>query len=695
MITKFQKDSVPEYFKAKFIEAFRNEEYEKAVDCLLKYSELTDYPQFHLAMGELYMLMTQDSDDIDLCFLAYREFLMHIRRFPKCEAAYRCLVATEYLRRDYPDVEEYRKWFSKRGVNVVEIFKALSKSGLTLPISSEPVDLYELFLPGELGALDPLSSAQEFETEKTDNGGKKTKIIEFGGNASFGENGKRLEKPEKPEKLEKLEKLEKTEALEKHKKSDKTEKSAARKSKIIDFGSSDIETDDFDDEDIDDGTRAILDDFIQFISTLDDEPGILDEDMLDMIERDAEEPQRSDVIKRAGDMYDRRDYEGALDMLSRVTSKDPQYYYALTLRGVVLLERDEGDDTEQALATLREALRVKPGGALASTLLCQAYENTKRTELIPTVLKNIDNTDFVNGAHVYKAFDLALEYCTQEDAANLIEQYIEEYNLMDMRLIYALMKYNRGDKAEASRELYTLSRINYDDFHYNFFYISSKLDMVNKLPVDTEAPQEVLSAVVENIMEIIESGERIPKDVLRSDLFTYGLEFFFTLEFKNSKKTLKRMFDTLEGIAANPVFEERVRDALVSPYAEPIVKGVILSELFSRDNTTDFLLYVADKHYAQDTVETPRAGYGDGVYRAYGMLLALCPGAAPSVTALADKLAAVAEEPTLTERQKEYYIVKRALKDRGITPDSRLACAMGFRTKAEADRIYSEIDKKI
>ncbi len=687
MITEFDRNNIPEYYKDRFIEAFRDEDYEKAIDFLLKYSKLTDYPEFHLAMGELYLLMTQDSDDVDLCFLAYRECLMHIRRFPKCEAAYRNLLAADYIRRDYPDIEEYRRWFGKRGINFTEIFKALSKAGIVMPIDGVPIDLYELFCPGELGALDPMPLQENDGIEENEPNAAPQKIIEFGGGKTIKSDGG-ISQVERSETLDKALKRE----------------NKKRKSKIIKFDAHDGGAAYDDEEQMDDETRAILDDFVRFVSDLDDEYGEddsseksfdIDEDMIEMIEQEqAEDKPHDDIIRVVSEMYDRRDYDGALMLLSRVKQNDPQYYYALTLRGVILLERGGDGDLACARSTLDEALRVKPGGALASTLLCQAYENSKMTELIPSVLKAIDNTDFVNSAHVYKAFDLAVEYCSREDAEDLIEQYIEEYNLMDMRLIYAQMLYNGGDRAEASGEMYALSRINYDDIHYNFFYLSSKLD-VEKLPEEPEAPQEILAAVVENIMDIATGDMTLSPEIAGSDIFTYGLEFFFTLEFKNNKKTLRRMFDSLARIAANPIFEEKSRDALVSPYAEPIVKGVILSELFSRDHDTDFLIEVMYRHYSEDSIETPKGEYGDGVYRAYGMLLALCAPAAPSVMQLSDKLADLSAILALTERQKAYYLVKRTLKDRGIYPDDRLAYAMGFRTKTEADRIYSEIDKMI
>lgn len=676
MITNFRNDKITEYMKAKFIEAFRDEDYEKAIDYLLKYSEFTDYPQFHLAMGVLYNMMTQDSDDVDLCYLAYREFLMHIRRFPKCEAAYRGLLAAEYLRHDYPDVEEYRRWFSKRGMNVTEIFKALSKAGLVFQMPDDPIDLYELLLPGELGALDPLQpNAQDKDAQPQSE--RKSKIIRFDGGVKNTVNAERVEKP------------------------------SSKNNKIVSFDDIDDKDDEtfsiaFDgEEELDDETRTMLDDFIQFVTRNEpadgesyEESKSVDDTILDLIESEADDT-RYDIIRLASEKYDKRDYEGALNILSRVSAKDPQYYFALTLRGVVLLERAEGDDMAQALNVLHEALELKPGGALASTLLCQAYENSGKYNLIPGVLKEIDNADFVNSAHVFKAFELAHEYCTPSDAMRLTEQYIDEYNLMDMRLIYALMSYNNGDREQATKELYALSRVNYDDLHFNFFYLLAKTGTADKLPVDLEAPQEVLAAIVERIMSAIEDSD-VPNDILvDSDLFTSGLEFFFTLEFKNSKKTLIRMFDTLAKIAANPVFDERARDALVSPYAEPIVKGVILAELFSRDNNTSFLLHVNNKHYSDDTVETIGAGYSDGVYRAYGMLLALCPSAAQNVTYISDKLAAVKDALELRERDIQYYIVKRTLKDRGISLDYRLAYATGFRAKSEADRIYSAIDKKL
>lgn len=101
MITEFDKNGVAKLLKKQFNECVRNCDYEDALDVLLKYADETEYADFHLTCGTLYLLMTQDSDDNELLTLAFREFMMHIARFPKCSVAYRNLLVVEFLRRRY------------------------------------------------------------------------------------------------------------------------------------------------------------------------------------------------------------------------------------------------------------------------------------------------------------------------------------------------------------------------------------------------------------------------------------------------------------------------------------------------------------------------------------------------------------------------------------------------------------------
>ena len=89
-------------------------------------------------------------------------------------------------------------------------------------------------------------------------------------------------------------------------------------------------------------------------------------------------------------------------------------------------------------------------------------------------MRRIDIKDFADGAHVFKTFLYALKYCDSDDALALTKKLIDEYNIMDMRRMYAQMLYNKGDREYAKSELYKLARIFYDDINARYFYLVAR-----------------------------------------------------------------------------------------------------------------------------------------------------------------------------------------------------------------------------
>ncbi|MCX4314649.1 MAG: hypothetical protein OSJ83_12465, partial [Clostridia bacterium] len=88
MITEFDKNGALALYRREFTDALDACEYERALDNLLKYAEICDYGDFHLACGMLYLLMAQDSDDNELLTMSFRELMMYLRKHPDREIAY-------------------------------------------------------------------------------------------------------------------------------------------------------------------------------------------------------------------------------------------------------------------------------------------------------------------------------------------------------------------------------------------------------------------------------------------------------------------------------------------------------------------------------------------------------------------------------------------------------------------------------
>lgn len=655
MITGFDKGGIAERLRKRFTECYDDCDYEGAFDVLLKYSEATDYPEFHMAAGMLYTLMTLDSDDSDLLYMAYREFMSYLRKHPDCAHAYRNALAVDFLRVDAPDLPRYLDWFKESGVDGDGIIAELIA---TRVISStfEPPDLELLFDVRDFGSIylceDEVKSVPPVPSESKQSNGNK--VIAFRGGAD-GE-------------------ISETKVADKSARRFDGKISSIRQSELLPRdGMPDADDGDFDD---DNGNFHALEDLLSEVGLTSTDGATKGDDAL------------LRLLQKAEMLFADGEYSLALEELAKVPQSDRRYYIALCLRALAYMELGEAAKTRQ---TIDEALALRPGGALIGTIACEFYERTNCGDKIPATLAAIDVTDFMNGEHVFKAAYLALRHCSEEQALDLIEEYIEEYNLLDMRLIYAQLLYNRGERAEAIDEMYTLTRIFYDDILVKYFYLLAKSG-VDRMPNTDEMPQDVLSAIVDTFMAHVENAEKTSVD---GDTKLYGAEFFLTLEFRNERNILRRMFDVVRKMAESEEYAEKMRDTLISPYAEPLVKAVALGAFMEKDPAAPFLFAVKYRPYSDKSVPLLESGYRKGLYRGYAFATVLLDGGAEAAAEIVRKIADRVKDADVDECELAYFVVKHAYAKCNARPDDRLSLALGCRSKAVANRACAALDKRV
>lgn len=648
MITKFDKSGAAALNKRMFGECLARADYEGALDCLIKYSEVKHNPDFHLACGMLYLLMTQDSDDNELFALAFREFLMHVVRHPECKAAYRNLLAVVFLRHEPMSMVESGTWLKACGIEPNDIMAQLMDVGISMFMGEGDMvdDIENLFLPGEFGEIDPACVKQRsdapVEKNEVEPPKKKNNIIRF--------------KPKSDE-----------------------------RSETVSNPSSNRITRPFDDK-AEFNEEMKLTDALELFSKLADDDNALGAEF-DSAQSD--ELKAHIILRNAEQLVREHKFDQALAVLDEIDGGDRIRYYADCLRARIFIN---GDIADEAKKCLDRAQKIKSDGALVGTLQCRLCELTGNTGKIPEILKNIEITDYMDADHVYKAARLAIKYCTTDDALDLLEEYIAEYNVMDVRLLYAQVLYNSGDKELATDELYALTRIFYDDFNVRYYYLLARSG-AHSLPVDEEAPQNVIATLVDGFMELVLVGA-VDAEVAASDAFIYGFEMFVSLEFDNTREVIVPMFKALHMLAANKILSQKMNDVLVSPYAEPLVKAVVLSEL----------MLAGQKQYTLEVVfcpinETMSAAldgeYSNGYVMAYAYIVTLCRWLSDKFVRLAGALKPHTDGAGYAERDIANYLirtVKKLYKQQGKNlADSRISYALGYTKKAEANKAYKTL----
>ncbi len=668
MITEFDKNGALALYRREFTDALDACEYERALDNLLKYAEICDYGDFHLACGMLYLLMAQDSDDNELLTMSFRELMMYLRKHPDREIAYRDILGVLMLRHDTTATFECTEWIKANGFDPDAMFAELSDAGFELfPDDNMCLDIDGMFEPGEFGEIeivpDDVKDVKADDAAVQSQADKPSKVIRFRGGDAENAHGENVAARAADKKVLKI---------------DRGDDSEIDISELFDIARMSSEN----------GIADLFDD--------DDDADELDIRTMENI-RNNELSKRTGMaaqmaLKEAERYGNAGDYDKVFQMLDEIKPSDGQYYYcAECMRAFTFMQLD---DMLNAHITLEHALDTRPDGALAGTLLCRLYEIEHKFDKIPAALKNIDVHDYTDASHAYQAMQLAINYCTVQDAIELAEEYIEEFNTMDVRMLYAQLLYNAGRRKDATRELYILSRIFYDDFGAQYYYAQATAG-VKQMPVDEDAPQSAIAGLVDGFMWIHRVGK--PTDeLINGDEYRTALELFLTLEFRNDRKLVIEMFDVLKKLVADPRMEDKMRDTLVSPYAEPLVKAVLLSELLERDD--DFLLEIGFCPISRATAPAPLESYSRAFKTAYAYMLTLGSHLYPQFIALAEELEPKLVGTKFSERDKAYYILKqlkRRDKRNKFDLDGRVEYALGYDTKSAATQAFKAVEAEL
>lgn len=664
MIKEFNKNGAVALYKREFADCLEKADYEGAIDNLLKYSEVRDNPDFHAAMGILYFLMTQDSDDRELLPLSYREFLMHLSANPNSRVAYRSLLAIAILRREPASIAHISDFIKQCGQDVQELVDELSEYGLDIfNDDSEYIDFDGMFTPADYGeiASDAVIFAPEdgdvIDSIKSDEPPPpKNKVIKFKGRSGEEDIAK-----------------------------------VPSEQKIIR-----IKNDESQDEKIELGD--MFDMMMQLIQG-DAEDSAEQTDDIAIAAAEISDDQTDDLyakfaLKRAQSFCVSGKYEEALcelDTIKRDTGR--LYYCAECVRANIMMDMSRYDEAQLALD---RALAVVPGGALAGTIQCALYAELKQFDKIPDVLKGIDVTDYVDSDHVFRALRFAIEYCTPEDAMALLEDYIDEFNSLDLRSIHAQMLYNAGERDAAKKELRVLSRVLYDDFGAQYHYLMAKSG-IEAMPLTDDTPQNILGIVVENIIGLAHSDvfSTDLDNIINSEPFRYGLEVFLTLEFQNTRSVTKLMFETLNILSDNERLETAMRNALVSPYVEPLVKAVILGRILHRHNgKTRFLAEQSFRPLSDAGLPSVGENCDAGVYLAYALTVMLCPRELPFLIEHYGKMRLTLCGAEFSSRDTANYLWRTVRAHAGYKDaevDGRMHFVLGYDTKTQANAAYKDM----
>lgn len=653
MIKKFNTHGAVALYKREFASCLESGNYEGAIISLLKFSEAKSNPYFHSAMGILYFLMTQDSEDKELLPLAFREFMMHLISHPDSRVTYRNLLAVAILRRDPAAIARTSDFIEMSGQDVKAIVDELSDYGLDI-FNDEGIfiDVDRMFLPCDYGEIaDDVfvgndEDSLDFAEPKRETAAPK--IIDF--------KGIRKDKSVEPTQSE---------------------------DKIMRIKTDGVTDDPFNAGDMFDVMIKLIreeEGEVEFAQEVDD---------YDIISDEPSDLAAKLALRRAQKHCISGEFDKALTELDTIDRDCGRLYYcAECVRANIMLDLSRYEEAQNALD---RAFSVLPDGALAGTIQCSLYEVTDNCSRIPDTLKKIDVTDYVDSDHVYRALRFAIAYCTPEDALMLLEDYIDEFNSFDLRSIRAQMLYNSGEKKEAIKELKTLASIQYDDFNAQYYYLMAKAG-VEKMPLHDETPQNILGMIVDNTIAIIHSDMfKDNTELIESEPFKYGLEVFLTLEFRHTRNIVKIMFETLNMLATDKRLEEKMRGALVSPYVEELVKAVILGRLLSAYNgKTEFLVEQSFCPMSYSSEYPPLEDADDGYYMAYALCFMFLPSALKALSDFYDDVKGFFYDDYSRE-DIAYFLwnsVKTKFKYANKEVDERVHYALGYQTKTKANSTF-------
>lgn len=665
MIKKFDKDGAIALYKREFGKCLESDDFEGAMDNLIKYSQATDNPDFHMTCGMLYLLMSQESDEEELPVLAYREFLMHIQANRDCYAAYRNALAAVSLKHASFVFSDIGEWAQSRGIDVDNIIDELAEIGLGIVYDDFGfVDFRALFQAGEFGAIYPTPAnakktgatghpSGEYPSPFDDgliNADGHSNVIKFRGAS---DDAKGVDSDTTGDKILPMFENDLVDKL-----------SAANDAMDIMLKLAE------NDESPNEKELGDLKNLWERLTAGDENDPSIDETRSQLI------------ISEAEHHCEKGEYQKALNTLKRIPRDGGRLQYcAECARAHVYFEMS---DIRSAASALDMARAIYPRGALVATMTCRLYEMQERFSEIPDVLKNTEVFDYADRDHIHTALMYTVKYCNDDDALELVSEYAEEFNSLDTRLIWAQLLYNSGDRDAAVKELHNLSAAYYDDIHVRYYYSLAKSN-VKELPVGTEMPDRVLNDSVEIFIADVNSPQFSSNDkMISTEQFDYLLEMFISLEFRNSSRALKAMFGTLRVLAADKRLRTKMLNALVSPYVESLIKATILEELLV-DGVTDFVADMSFNPISSDTMPALNKSFSRGYYCAYALTAILCKRAVPTLVRFAKKVKRAIADRNYEERDIANFLwhnVKTFVGDYNEkVDDDRMHYMLGYGSK--------------
>lgn len=722
MIVDFKTNNVADTYRNKFGKCLDEEDFEGAIGVLLDYNEEFGYPDFHLACGMLYLEMSLESEDDEILTKALHEFMMHIRRFPTCQKAYRNLFAAVLLMEDPPPITAMWNWIIASGCDADEVIKDLAKMNVLI-FSGREVGMWfsDLFY-GEYGDIDPRPTVR-YSAAKTEN--NEENVIKF--DTSLIKSNDTNDNAE-------------SNCIDDSKKQDDTK----RKSKVFknltectkELGDtfkdvSCLSTDENEvgdratktvDELSDNGVEKevcndspyFTDDFFDILDELLVKNNIIhttkhyDNDKIELFNDDKEKGLESDegdqrqivehnsleIMDLALKAIDRLDLEEALILLSKIKPDSKFYYDSLNLQVEVYMYLKR---YAEAKFVLDAACAIKPHGAYCAIRLCRLYEKTKKTKLIPQVLANIDVKDFEDQSEMFKAHGFAVTYCNEVQLKAFLKKCIDEYNLLSMRLLYAILRYNGGEREAATEEFRKLHRICYNDFYYLYFYVCA-MNGDDEIDYDLVPPPAALHGNMEYFFHLSDENNIDNVDVNTPE-FQILLVLFLSLEINFNKNAMVAFFNVIRLLACDQRLGDVMRDALLltSRSIERITQAITLAELMLSNPDETFLYFASCpsrcKFSAFEKFTSDRASafvYAFTLF--YGKFFNVDVS---HVAEYAKKINGITSKMNIDDEQAfTYFIMKKLFGNKLNSVEKCIPFALGYKSKAAAERAFEQFNEQ-
>lgn len=432
---------------------------------------------------------------------------------------------------------------------------------------------------------------------------------------------------------------------------------------------------------------------------------------------DSHDKQR--IFDQAMAFISKGDLREADGLLCNIKDGDHQYYCSLFARALIAMNNDDNEAAEELLKT---GVDLYPEFSLGAVLLCDIYAFTNRSELIEDCISKIDISNFISEYSIMRAFNYVLRYCPGEKGLALLQIYIKEYNYAEMRLLYAQRLFNDGKTEAAKRELFILTQVFYMDYIFKFYY-EAALYCLNEIPYSSDIPaiamSNLINGFIDDLPNILSNDKLVPYGHAQSENqeeLLHMAHMLFTLEYRNSRKLLFKMFNAVRAIAVCENTEAFIRDQVVSPLIDPLVKAIGLGEIMVRNPKSNVLTEFAFVPSCEADLGFDRMfeelsknkngicyAYVNAAMRALAYIYFLIDDnnldfrrirllkAIQNICALNDYVAPQTTE--FTDCDFTYYLVKTNVHKDCV--DQRLAISIGFESKAAAERGFKKIKQAI